>query len=125
MATVLKMNNLLNDPYFLVNSDHPGMVRTNVSFNGGNLLGWSRSIKMALGAKLKLGFINGSYPKLPPDDQIHQRWVCCDYMVTCWILNLMTAEYSTDFIFAKSVEHLWKDITERFGHCNGLVIYQL
>nr|GEV11752.1 hypothetical protein [Tanacetum cinerariifolium] len=41
--------------------DHYGMVLTNTPFNGGNFLGWSRNVKMALGAKLKLGFIDEAF----------------------------------------------------------------
>ncbi|PWA67447.1 hypothetical protein CTI12_AA317690 [Artemisia annua] len=47
-----------NDPLYLASSDHPAMVLTNTPFNGNNFLGWSRNVKMALGAKLKLGFID-------------------------------------------------------------------
>ncbi|GKE22494.1 leucine-rich repeat transmembrane protein kinase protein, partial [Tanacetum coccineum] len=43
-------NNNINDPLHLASSDHPGMVLTNTPFNGGNFLGWSRNVKMALGS---------------------------------------------------------------------------
>ena len=49
-----------NDPLFLYNSDHPGMVLVTAPLTGKNFLTWSRSIKIALGAKMKLGFIDGS-----------------------------------------------------------------
>ncbi|GJT84348.1 NSP-interacting kinase 1-like protein [Tanacetum coccineum] len=51
--------NMMNDPLHIASSDHPGMMLTNTLFNEGNFLGWSRTIKMALGAKLKLRFIDG------------------------------------------------------------------
>ncbi|GJZ64779.1 retrovirus-related pol polyprotein from transposon TNT 1-94 [Tanacetum coccineum] len=56
-------HSMVNDQLHLASFDHPGMMLTNTPFNGGNFLGWSRTIKMALGAKLKLGFIDGSLPK--------------------------------------------------------------
>ncbi|GKE33936.1 reverse transcriptase, RNA-dependent DNA polymerase [Tanacetum coccineum] len=43
-------NNNINDHLHLASSDHPGMVLTNTPFNGGNFLGWSRNVKMALGS---------------------------------------------------------------------------
>nr|GEY66364.1 hypothetical protein [Tanacetum cinerariifolium] len=55
--------NVVNDPLHIASSDHPGMMLTTTSFNVSNFLGWSRTIKMALGVKLKLGFIDGSSPK--------------------------------------------------------------
>nr|GEV07024.1 hypothetical protein CTI12_AA427390 [Tanacetum cinerariifolium] len=77
-------DNSINDPLSINNSDHPGMVLTQTPFNGGNFLRWSRNIKMALGAKLKLGFIDGTCAKPAVTDVNYQRWIRCDYMVTCW-----------------------------------------
>ncbi|GKA70477.1 retrovirus-related pol polyprotein from transposon TNT 1-94 [Tanacetum coccineum] len=89
-------DNLVNDPLSISNSNHPGMVLTTTPFNGGNFLGWSRNIKMALGAKLKLEFIVGSCVKPAVNDVNHQRWIRCDYMVTCWVLNSMITELCLD-----------------------------
>ncbi|GJY56807.1 retrovirus-related pol polyprotein from transposon TNT 1-94 [Tanacetum coccineum] len=47
--------NMINDPLYIASSDHLGMVLTNTPFNGSNFHGWSRNVKMALGAKLNLG----------------------------------------------------------------------
>ncbi|GKA30428.1 elongation factor G, III-V domain-containing protein [Tanacetum coccineum] len=54
-------------------SDHPAMLLTNIPFNGSNFHGWSRNVKMALGAKLKLGFIDGSYCRLSVDNVGEER----------------------------------------------------
>ncbi|GJY90478.1 retrovirus-related pol polyprotein from transposon TNT 1-94 [Tanacetum coccineum] len=54
---------MINDPLYMASSDRPGMVLTNTPFNGSNFHGWSRNVRIALGAKLKLGFIDGSCPK--------------------------------------------------------------
>lgn len=44
-----------SDGYYLGSSDNSAIALTGVVFNGNNYLPWSRSIKMALGAKNKLG----------------------------------------------------------------------
>ncbi|GJV02650.1 retrovirus-related pol polyprotein from transposon TNT 1-94 [Tanacetum coccineum] len=69
-------NNNINDPLRLTSFDHPGMVLTNTPFNGGNFLSWSRNVKMALGAKLKLGFIDGSCPKpaITDENSAYELW---------------------------------------------------
>ncbi|GJR86055.1 retrovirus-related pol polyprotein from transposon TNT 1-94 [Tanacetum coccineum] len=69
------MQSMVNDPLHLASFDHHGMMLTNTPFNGGNFLGWSRTIKMVLGAKLKLGFIDGSLPKPVVIDNNYQRGV--------------------------------------------------
>ncbi|GAB4845586.1 hypothetical protein Ancab_038988 [Ancistrocladus abbreviatus] len=55
---------LLTDPLFLASFNHPGMTLSTVAFNGNNFLEQSRLVKMALGAKLKLGFIDGTCIRL-------------------------------------------------------------
>ncbi|XP_071699597.1 uncharacterized protein [Rutidosis leptorrhynchoides] len=118
-------NNSTNDPLYLANSDHPGMTLTTTLFNGSNYTGWSRTIKMALGAKLKLGFIDGTLAKPAVTDANFQRWTRCDYMVICWILNSMIAELSESFLYAQSAQELWKELNERYGQSNGPLIYQI
>nr|GEY03687.1 hypothetical protein [Tanacetum cinerariifolium] len=76
-----------------------------ISWN--NFHRWSRNIKMALGVKLKLGFIDGSCVKPASDHDDLQRWIRCDYMVTCWILNSMVTELSDAFLYAQSACELW------------------
>lgn len=43
----------------LQNLDHPAMSLVSTPMNGSNYLSWSRAVHIALGAKMKLGFING------------------------------------------------------------------
>ncbi|GJX73057.1 leucine-rich repeat receptor-like serine/threonine/tyrosine-protein kinase SOBIR1 [Tanacetum coccineum] len=100
------------------------MVLTNIPFNGTNFHGWSRNVKMDLGAKLKLGFIDGSCNRPCVDSVDEQRWIRCDYMVTCWILNYVVVELSNAFLYAQSACELWKEITKRYGQSNGPLIYQ-
>ncbi|KAL5773209.1 hypothetical protein ACOSQ2_013133 [Xanthoceras sorbifolium] len=49
------------DPLFLHNSDHPGIALVTAPLTGKHFLTRSRFVKIALSAKLKLGFIDGSY----------------------------------------------------------------
>ncbi|GJU43984.1 putative RNA-directed DNA polymerase, eukaryota, reverse transcriptase zinc-binding domain protein [Tanacetum coccineum] len=114
----------INDPLYIASSDHLGMTLTNTPFNGVNYHSWSMPIKMALGAKLKLGFIDGTCLKPPIQDVKYQRWIRCNYMVTCWILKSMVAELSDAFLYADSAYELWKEIYERYGQSNGPLIYQ-
>ncbi|GJX48961.1 hypothetical protein Tco_0275806 [Tanacetum coccineum] len=57
---------------------------------------------MALGAKLKLGLTDGSCNKPSSDDVDVQRWIRCDYVVTCWILNSLVTKLSDVFLYAQS-----------------------
>lgn len=45
------------------------MVLVSTPLTGNNHLSWNRSMKIALGAKVKLGFIKGKY-KMPNEDSL-------------------------------------------------------
>nr|GFA09812.1 sulfotransferase 16 [Tanacetum cinerariifolium] len=68
---------MINDPLYIGSSDHLGMVLTTTPFNGSNFNGWSKNVRMAFDAKLKLGFINGSCVKPDVGDVELQRWIRC------------------------------------------------
>lgn len=50
-------------PYFLQNSDNPNMPLVCQPLNEENYNTWSRSVLVALDAKTKIGFIDGSISK--------------------------------------------------------------
>lgn len=63
-----------------------------------------------LGAKLKLGFIDGILSK-PNEILCHLvRWNWCDYMVKRWLLNSVLSEYSQNFLFAQSTLNYGKKL---------------
>ncbi|VFQ88089.1 unnamed protein product [Cuscuta campestris] len=114
------------DPLFLHNSDHPGMILTTTKLIGTNFIPWSRSIKISLISKMKIGFINGKCRKPNnPDEPNYAQWERCDNMVFSWILNSMQPDLAEAFLYAKSSEELWNELEERFGESNGPLIYQI
>lgn len=119
------MANPAGDPYSLNNSDHPGMALTQVHFNGKNFLAWDRQIRRSLGAKMKLGFVDGTLPLPARNDLNYARWIRCDNMVMSWILASMTPEMSNSFVFTKSARELMLEITERYKQTNGPLIFRL
>lgn len=69
------------DPMSLLNSDHPRTQLIVTQFNGNNFLSWSCGVKLALGAKNKLGFIEGTISKPLIDSDEYEYWKRADYMV--------------------------------------------
>jgi hypothetical protein len=53
----------ISSPYFLHSADHPGAILVSTLLNGDNYPTWKRAMKMALNAKNKLVFVNGSLSK--------------------------------------------------------------
>ncbi|KAH0658603.1 hypothetical protein KY289_027351 [Solanum tuberosum] len=67
-------------PYFLHNSDSPGINLVNATFDGKGLPGWRRSMLIALSAKKKLGFINETCASPDPQTPQYGQWSCYNDM---------------------------------------------
>lgn len=114
-----------DDPMTLQNSDHPGMSLITASLTGSNYMTWSRSMKIALGAKTKIGFIDGRYKPPSEDDAKYEQWVRVDCMVRSWILNSISKDIVEAFLYVNTAKDLWEELRERFGECNGPLLYQI
>ena len=108
-----------SDPFLLTGADHSGLQLTNKPFDGDNFTGWSRSARMALGARLKLGFIDGSCTKPNASSKNLQKWLRYDYMVRCWLLNSMVSTIADSLMYVPSAKQLWSELAERFGEAQG------
>ncbi|KAK4388302.1 hypothetical protein Sango_2436800 [Sesamum angolense] len=105
--------------------DHPGMVLVSAPFDGTYFWAWRRSIVIALHAKMKLRFIDGTFAIPDKTSNTYETWIPLDPMVTSWILNAITMKISKAFLHTKSSRQLWLDLEERYGENNGLLVYQL
>ncbi|MCI71226.1 receptor-like serine/threonine kinase, partial [Trifolium medium] len=56
-----------SSPYYVHSSDGPSSVKVTPLLTGSNYHSWSRSMRRALGGKLKLEFVDGTIPI--PEDQ--------------------------------------------------------
>ncbi|KAH7566308.1 hypothetical protein JRO89_XS08G0135500 [Xanthoceras sorbifolium] len=66
-----------------------------------------RSVKIALGAKLKLGFIDESYKVPNKDLPLYDQWTRVNCMITLWILNSISKDIVEAFLYASTARELW------------------
>ena len=92
-------NTGMEDLLSLQTSDHPGMSLVSAPLIGTNFRSWSRAIRIALGAKMKLGFVEGTTSAPSKDSEGYEQWKRCDFMVTSWILNSISKELVDGFIY--------------------------
>nr|XP_016455842.1 PREDICTED: uncharacterized protein LOC107779857 [Nicotiana tabacum] len=111
--------------YYLHPSDSPGMVLVNSVFDGKGYGGWSRAIVIALSAKNKLGFIDGTYSEPDASSTDFKQWNRCNDMVISWILNYLSKDIAEKVLYSKIANAIWKELEVRFGQCNGAQLYQL
>ncbi|KAK4381633.1 hypothetical protein Sango_2948400 [Sesamum angolense] len=79
----------------------------------------------SVGAKMKLGFINGKIPKPTESDEDLEQWIRADYMVTSWVLNSISKDIVESFLYTSTTKELWEELEARFGESNGPQIYQI
>lgn len=113
------------DPYQIHSSEAPGFSLVSVPLKGPNYISWSRAVQIALRAKKKLGFVNGTIKAPEPDSDDYEKWATADSMVVSWLLNAMSKDISDAFIFSKSAKALWDELKQRYGESNGPMIYQI
>ncbi|KAI6687478.1 hypothetical protein NL676_024306 [Syzygium grande] len=111
--------------YRLESSNGPGNVLIACNLNGDNYLTWSRGILIALRAKCKLPFIDGSLQKPEEDDPMRERWEICNSTILAWLFNTMEKDLQSTVAYAMDAKELWDDLKERYSEGNQTRIYQI
>ena len=62
---------------------------------------------MALIAKNKAGFVNGSIKPMEPNSPQYSSWKRCDTMVLSWIINSLSKEISANVIYLDIAFKVW------------------
>ena len=115
-----------SNPFFLHHGDSPGAMIVSKLLNGENYNSWKRAMMMALSAKNKLSFVNGTLPKPAVlDDSQGLAWIRCNNMVLSWLLNSVSTEIANSIIYIDDASEIWKDLQDRFSQHNGPRIFQL
>ncbi|RVW44988.1 Retrovirus-related Pol polyprotein from transposon RE2 [Vitis vinifera] len=117
----------LSNPYFTHHSDHLGLVLISKPLNGDNYSAWRRAMTLALNAKNKLGFVNGTIkaPSKETHPNDYATWSCCNDMVHSWIVNTLNPEISDSVIYYATAHEVWEDLRERFSQSNAPRIIEI
>ncbi|GMI75499.1 hypothetical protein like AT1G21280 [Hibiscus trionum] len=101
-------------PLFLHPSDTPGMVLISHQLTGiDNYIVWSRSLRIALLAKNKLGFIDDDCRRESySQSSLQKQWDRCNAVVLSWLINSVSKELSAGIVFAFSAAVVWADLKE-------------
>ncbi|KAF7827611.1 uncharacterized protein G2W53_018775 [Senna tora] len=114
----------LENSWALHNSDQPGMSLVTSPLTRSNYLTWSMAVRIALEAKEKLVFIDGS-SKPPTDANGSRLWKNADAMVKAWLINSISKDLADKFMCFPSSKALWDELKTRYGVSSGPQIYQI
>lgn len=105
-------------PLFMHNSDHPGLQLISLRLDGSNYDDWSAAMKIALDAKNKIGFIDGSLTRPDTLDPTFRLWSRCDSMVKSWLLNSVSPQIYRSILLLTDASDIWRDLHGRFHMTN-------
>ncbi|XP_043694100.1 uncharacterized protein LOC122644781 [Telopea speciosissima] len=80
---------------------------------------------MALRAKNKLGFVDGSIPAPNLISVNFAQWVRVYDMVTSWLLHSIATEIASSVIYAETAHEIWTDLENHFLQPNTTKIYRI
>ncbi|KAL2230673.1 uncharacterized protein LOC110013306 [Sesamum indicum] len=106
-------------------NDNLVIALVSTPLDGNNYLSWARSIEIALGARQKLGYIDGTCEKPTEGKEAMEQWRKNDYMVVSWILNSISKGIAEAFLYGRSARDLWVEHVMRFGESHGPLLYQI
>jgi hypothetical protein len=102
MPSAVEFSVEFSSPFYLHHGDSPGTLLISQPLIGINYHTWKRSMTMALSAKNKLCFIDGSLMKPSVDAPEFAAWNRCNNMVLSWILNSVSQEIASSIIYIES-----------------------
>ncbi|PKI60125.1 hypothetical protein CRG98_019469 [Punica granatum] len=111
--------------YRLASSDSTGAQVIACTLNGDNYLTWSRAMLIALRARNKLPFIDGTLEKPEEDDSLRKRWERCNSTLIAWIFNTMEERLQATVAYAIDAKSLWDDLKERYSEGNQSRVFQI
>ncbi|KAL5543884.1 hypothetical protein UlMin_007668 [Ulmus minor] len=114
-----------NSSFYISNGDHPVLGLVSKPLIGNNYNSWSRAMTMALIAKNKLCFVDGSLSRPSLDDDCYNSWCRCNSMVMFWILHAISREIADSVMYIDNAEDMWNDLHDRFHQSNGPGAFQI
>lgn len=73
-------------------SNNPGIAIVTPSLNNTSVHSWSRSIKLVIRSKKRLGFLDGTLIRPDFADRTALAWDHCNTMVMAWLTNSVELE---------------------------------
>ncbi|XP_074311541.1 uncharacterized protein LOC141647308 [Silene latifolia] len=116
---------VIKPAYALSNSDGVSAKITHVALKGSNYAEWAKGIRIGLGAKRKLGFVDGTLKAPEADSEDFEDWSTANFTVIAWIFNTIDSTIRSSISYRDTAYELWNDIRNRFSRSNGIKVYQL
>ena len=113
-------------PFFLHHGETPGAILITQPLTEDNYPTWAKAMRMALDAKSKLGFVDGSVnASMAVTPLKKQAWSKCNSMISSWIWKSVSPHLTASVIYRDTTFEVWNTLKKRFSQANGPRISQL
>ena len=99
-----------SSPFYLSNSDHPGLHLVSTHRVESNYNSWNSAITMTLVAKNKLCFVDGSIAQPEIEDSTYGLWSRCNSMVMSWLLHSISKDIAESIMYLDNGVDMWNDL---------------
>ncbi|RVW61843.1 hypothetical protein CK203_064367 [Vitis vinifera] len=114
----------MNSPFFLGTGDRPGDFITLTRLRGDNYDDWASDIQLALEARRKFEFLEGTITG-PQPPYTQSDWNTVNAMLVSWITNTIDPEVKSTLSKFRDAKRLWEHLKQRYAMVNGPRIQQL
>ena len=98
-------------------SDHPRIVITPIKLKGPNYDEWEKTVRCALIAKWKFGFVDGLILEPTTDSMKQKHWIVVNSMLVSWLTNTLDDSLRSTIDNYDVVSELWLHLK----HCYCVV----
>ena len=113
-----------NSPYYLGSQDRPGDFITPTRLKSDNYDSWAADIQMALEARRKFEFLDGTITT-PSPPCTRSDWTAINAMLISWISNTIDPEIRSSLSKFREAKPFWDHLKQRYAQTNGPRIQQL
>ena len=125
-TSVVMVDESTNNPFFLPANENPGLILTSQPLTGPeNYMSWARSVFLALSARNKFRFLNGSIPKPDPTSTLINSWSRCNTTILSWLTNSLSPDLKASVMYINSAKDLWIDFKDRLSQENTPRLFEL
>ncbi|GKD55685.1 ribonuclease H-like domain-containing protein [Tanacetum coccineum] len=94
---------------------------------GSNLIIWASAMKLALHARNKFSFIDGTCLKASysTSEVLSTQWDRCNAIVLTWIMNSVSQDVYMGLVYSDNASSVWKELESTYDKVDGSVIFNL
>ncbi|KAH7570961.1 hypothetical protein JRO89_XS05G0230800 [Xanthoceras sorbifolium] len=110
----------MNSPFFLGTGDRPGDFITPTRLRGDNYDDWASDIQLALEARRKFEFLEGTITE-PQPPYTQSDWNTVNAMLVSWITNTIDPEVKSTLSKFRDAKRLWEHLKQRYAMHEPLI----